>query len=264
MKKILSLLLLSAAPVISLAWGPNGHDAIAYIAERNITEKTAETLSYYLEGRSIVYYANWMDEMRRLAPYKGTLEGHSFAVDANLELRLLEDPTNTLAGGHDDGLFQYLKMVQSIAGGRYKPLSKEEVALAIKKIVHLVGDYHCPAHVRYMGVPSKNIVYNGKKVKYHTFWDSTLITSCHRWNYMEYGYALGRLSEQEEAEITAGDICDWCEETARECRCIHDWVSDGDEFTKQMVYDLALPLADSQLQKAGYRLAKVLNELFGN
>lgn len=270
MKKFLSILALSLIAISSFGWGRNGHDAIAYIADCNLTPKAKEAISYYLDGKSVVYYASWMDEMRHLEPYNGKLEGHSFAVDENLELRLLENPVNDLPGGFDDGLYQYIKLVESLSGGKYKDMSKEDVAFAIKVIVHLVGDYHQPMHVRYLGVESSYrgyqsvfVNFRGQKLRYHKFWDNDSITGVHKWNFMEYGYVLGCLNEDQVKEITEGDIKDWCRETARLCRPIHDWVKEGDNITNALLYNMVVPLAESQIQKAGYRLAKVLNEIFG-
>ena len=41
----------------AFGWGKSGHDAIAYIAECNLTPKAKKNIEKYLDGRSIVYYA---------------------------------------------------------------------------------------------------------------------------------------------------------------------------------------------------------------
>ena len=54
---------------------------------------------------------------------------------------------------------------------------------------------------------------------------------------------------------------DWERENARNCKVIYDWAAPGavlgDDFKLA-----AWSLADSQIQKAGYRLASVLNAIF--
>lgn len=263
MKKfILTIAVLSSLSFSAWGWGNNGHDAIAYIAECNIKESTRTILNKYLDGYSIVYYSSWMDQMRRNPSYAGTLEGHSFAVNEDFEVLLTEDPKNTNYSTKDDGLYLFLQLIESVSGGKYKQMSDEEVARAIKIIVHLVADYHCPSHIRYPKAVSKEIIYADKKQKYHTFWDTAMITRVHKWNYLEYGHALGCLSEAHREEITRGDMISWCEENARLCAPIHEWVNDGDKVTDQLVYEKALPLADLMIQRAGYRLAKVLDEIF--
>ncbi len=68
MKKLL-LLLFAAALSLSAseparAWGREGHETIAKIAERNLTKRAKKRIEKYLGGHSVVYYAKWMDEYR--------------------------------------------------------------------------------------------------------------------------------------------------------------------------------------------------------
>lgn len=39
----------------ALAWGPKGHDVVAYIAECNLTPEAAEKIDKILGGASMVY-----------------------------------------------------------------------------------------------------------------------------------------------------------------------------------------------------------------
>ena len=55
---------------------------------------------------------------------------------------------------------------------------------------------------------------------------------------------------------------EWLHETAVACRVIYDWQRADETYDKQFVLDTYL-LPESQLIKASYRLAAVLNELFG-
>ena len=48
----------------------------------------------------------------------------------------------------------------------------------------------------------------------------------------------------------------------RECAVIYDWAAPGDKLGLSFC-NKAIGLLDHQLIKASYRLAKVLNELFG-
>lgn len=62
------------------AWNRTGHEAIAYIAEQHLTPSAKAAIEKYLDGRSIVYYAAWMDQQHEHIPYK-----HTVAVDADNE-----------------------------------------------------------------------------------------------------------------------------------------------------------------------------------
>lgn len=50
------------------AWNRTGHEAIAYIAEQHLTPSAKAAIEKYLDGRSIVYYAAWMDSSTNTSP----------------------------------------------------------------------------------------------------------------------------------------------------------------------------------------------------
>ena len=52
---------MSLTSVVMWAWGPKGHDVVAEIASRHISKKTAARIDKILEGKTMVYYASWMD-----------------------------------------------------------------------------------------------------------------------------------------------------------------------------------------------------------
>ena len=88
MKKLL-LLLFAAALSLSAseparAWGREGHETIAKIAERNLTKRAKKRIEKYLGGHSVVYYAKWMDEYRQTPEYAFTNDWHTAPVDADL------------------------------------------------------------------------------------------------------------------------------------------------------------------------------------
>lgn len=262
LSKLVSVAFCIACSAPVFGWGRTAHNAIAFIAEQEISERTKTGLSYYLGSGSIVQYAMWMDKMRKSPQHVGTLEGHSFAVDGNCDVLLTETPFSKDPSRRDDGLYGFISMMDSLKNGQYKTLPKSQVSRALKVIIHLVGDYHCPSHIRYPDSMVNRIIFNGRNIKYHSFWDSALIEYGHGWSFSEYAYVLDNISKREKYHLQEGDIVSWCEETAAICAPIHDWVSEGGVFDKYLIYSEALPLADMMIQRAGYRLAKVLDDIF--
>ena len=45
------------------------------------------------------------------------------------------------------------------------------VRLNLMYVIHIVGDMHCPSHVKYPGCKSGCADLNGKKMSYHAMWD---------------------------------------------------------------------------------------------
>ena len=93
-------------------------------------------------------------------------------------------------------------------------------------------------------------------------WDSRLINEKHRWHYTEWQQQLDRCSKEEKAKIAAGTPREWFHETAVDCRYLYDIVKPDDELGPDYL-NANIELAEKQILKAGYRLARVLNELFG-
>ena len=59
MKKFTIALLCTALFLSSFsafAWGPEGHDVVAAIAEKHLTKKAKKALNELLDGKSIIYY----------------------------------------------------------------------------------------------------------------------------------------------------------------------------------------------------------------
>lgn len=237
-------------------WTKIGHDAIAYIAECHLTPKAKANIEKYLDGHSIVYYASWMDKVRMTPEYKHTTKWHSTAVNDEGKYR------------HD---MKHGDVVSAIddAIGRLQnrgEMSDSAVAVDIKILVHAIGDMHCPAHSKFPKHPQGEIKFNlnGNEAQFHSFWDAAP-DNCHRWYYVDYQYQLDRNDDAMREELSKGTPRQWAEECAAENRTVYDWLTPGAKFDKTQTLDVFLKaeaLVDSRIPKAGYRLARVLNELF--
>ena len=60
------------ATMQAFGWGQKGHDVTAYIAECHLTPKAAKQIDKVLDGHSIVYYANWLDNASHTPEYAYT------------------------------------------------------------------------------------------------------------------------------------------------------------------------------------------------
>jgi len=236
------------------AWARIGHDSTTAIAEKHLTPKARATVEKYLDGRSIIYYASWMDEVRATPEYKHTHEWHMGQVDENLR--------STPGARREKG--DCVTAIEEVIAllKNHKRLDPKTVSDNIKYLVHLVGDMHCPGHIYFPGVKNFfNVTLLGQKTTYHAVWDSGLLNLIHNWSYSEYARHLDRATQAEREAMSKGTPADWFHETAKDSRVIYDWgVPDAKldrNFTNAMQ-----PLAEMQIMKGGYRLARLLNELF--
>lgn len=81
----------------------------------------------------------------------------------------------------------------------YRNQNDSTVTVLIRFIVHLVGDMHCPGHVKYPWYKSFKFTLSGKEYGLHNYWDEWALTLSNKWHYLEYGHQLDRCSKRENA-----------------------------------------------------------------
>ena len=80
-------------------------------------------------------------------------------------------------------------------------------------------------------------------------------------HYVEWQQQFDRCTRRLKREIMAGTPRDWFHQTAVECRDIYALAPPGCELGRDFI-NAASPRVERQILRAGYRLAKVLNDLF--
>ena len=150
--KLFLLVLMFCAALPSQAWDRTRHDAIAYIAECNLTPRAKKNIARYLE-HSIVYYASWMDKYRNTPEFRDV--EHVSYVDADMQL------VDTLRKGKTNCVVELMRAVERLKD--YRNMSDSLVRLNLMYVIHIVGDMHCPSHVKYPGCKSGRADLNGKK-----------------------------------------------------------------------------------------------------
>lgn len=262
MKRLLIFAFAAVLPLLfadeALAWGREGHETIAKLAERHLTDRARKRIERYLGNHSIVYYAKWIDEYRNTPEYHFTTYWHTAPVNAELRY---DDSLLTPRGNAVQALEDAVARLRD-----YRSLDDSTVCVNLKYIIHLVGDMHCPAHVKYTTYNMKYDVYFGEgskaqKFYVHHVWDNEIIHACRIWSVTEWAGELDRLSKRERLAIQQGTPRDWIHDCAVDCEVQFEWAK-PDSCLGQDFLNKALPLVESQLRKAGYRLAAVLNELF--
>lgn len=256
MKRTVFIILCALCCTGAFAWDSKGHATIAVIANDNIKPSTKKQIEKYL-GHSIIYYASWMDQYRFEPEYRFTSYCHVFPADS----QCLYAP----AGDKPDAVSLLEQAIETVKDRRNR--TDSAVVVSLKYIIHLVGDMHCPTHVKYKGVTTKFNVYVNKKssstkTAYHSIWDGTVINRrTGSLSPTEVASELARLDKKEIKSVQAGTPRQWADECAGFCRPIYDMAEDGSVLDRHWFIE-AWPLARHQLTFAGYRLAKVLDECF--
>ncbi len=248
----------------AMAWGGLGHRTVAEIAERNLTKKAKTNIEKYTKGAPLSSYAMWMDKVGKdpVLGRKGATKGwHASLVVANCETS--QELRDKYRKGRDSatGLLQMAKVLSN-----RKNESDSMVMFALKSAIHMVGDMHCPAHLRY--TDNKNtcwfkVNYHGKKVLLHSAWDNDIVQlKYNKTDWVAFAKHLDTYNKKQKKKAANGWVDEWLEDAARDIRPTLSWgVVKGDHLDSE--FDAkAYPLAELQIRKAGYQLAKYLNTVF--
>lgn len=250
-----SCISLSFISTDALAWGQKGHDVTCDIAQRHLSRKASKEISKLLDGRSIVYWANWLDNASHTPAFAYTKTWHYKNIDAD------ETYETALVNENGDVLTAIDAQIAALKSGE---LNKEAAATSLKMLVHLMGDLHCPMHMGHRSDLGGNrwqlqFFNNGKNL--HSIWDTDLIESAHKWNHSEWADELDRADKAEIREITAGTPYDWGRETYLQATEIYKATPVGSKLSYDDVSAWA-PTIEQQLLRGGRRLAAVLNDIF--
>jgi hypothetical protein len=283
---VMGALCLSSVP--AFAWGDEGHEVIALIADHYLEPHVRERVQTMLAGddseltaRDIAHEATWADKYRdsdrnsSKERYNRTRNWHF--VDLELD-GADEDRACFGHPGLPPGTDASLGPAQDCVIDKIDEFSAElknprtdvpERRLALQYILHFVGDVHQPLHAsddhdqggnrkiaRAPGIRSNNL---------HHDWDSEFVARLGA-NETEIGRRLiANISDAQRRRWSAGTPADWAMEAYSAAKShAYGLLSAAGrpnhyELTAEYVDD-ATAVTAKQLSKAGVRLAYVLNQ----
>lgn len=259
----------------ALAWGPVGHETVAHIAEDNLTPKATAAIAAIL-GRdtSLADVANYADQIRPMRPE--TAPWHFIDIpDRTSGLGETDEPTFCVSGNCVVDQIGF-----DVAGLQNASTAPDQRAQFLKFLVHFVGDVHQPLHcandddrggndkwVRYVkpGTHGK-----GRKFKLHAAWDGLLDFGTTTEDARELASQLeDKIGDDQMKEWSSGTPADWAWESFK---IAHDTIYSEFSPSKTDAQGVPLPkdyygtkmrgIVETQIEKAGIRLAMVLNDIF--
>ena len=252
---VISVLLLSAAVQDILAWGQKGHDVTCEIAGRHLNRKARKAVDRLLEGKSMVYWSNWLDNASHTPEYAYTKTWHYKNVDAGVRY---EDAPLEPKGDVVSAIKEQVRILED------KVSSTAQKRQALKMLVHLVGDIHQPMHMGHktdLGGNQWPVIFFGKQMNLHGIWDTDVLERGHKWSYEEWANEIDRTDKALRREIVRGTPDDW----ARETFALATEVYNSTPQNAKLSYDYVArwtPVVERQLLRGGLRLAHLLNKVF--
>ena len=259
-------LLLGFAPPAG-AWGQLGHRTIAVIAEASLTPAAREFVANKLGSVSMAAVASWADSVTKDPRYPGSIWYHFEKMPDGVSyldnLRALPDRQRSKGGAVAAILVANDVLRDPRASARAQ-------AVALKFLVHLVGDLHQPLHTgrpEDKGGVSIKLEWFGTPMSLHRVWDSGLILTghpdlfpagiCTRAASLVYAEYLARQFVGKRI-ATEMNVEGWLDES----RAIRPAAYEPIYLTDQAQYQAKhLEEIDGRIYAAGLRLARMLNDI---
>ena len=265
-----------------LAWGDLGHQVTALIAYRHLTGAAKNRLDALLAADAdsltapdFAHRASWADRYRDT--HRETLAWHFVDVEidhpdlnaACFGFPPLQGGLVASAGPAQDCIVN--KIIEFEAELRDPATSSAERLLALKFLIHFIGDLHQPLHAADHDDRGGNCIGlapspDGHDTNLHAYWDVGTVEAL--------GTSASAIATELDARITPGEWRGWSQGDVKA------WALESFELGRKDVYSLAsrpecsdhrtvalTPEYEStaakdaaiQLEKAGVRMATVLN-----
>lgn len=250
-----------------LAWGGEGHQVVALIAEERLTDQAREGIRELLGPDvdiSDAEIVNWADQIKR--ERRRTSPWHY--VNIPLEAKAYDAKRD---GNDGNNLIDRLDAFETMLADSTRP--KEARIEALKFIIHFAGDVHQPLHCAerngdrggntcLVWMPTSK----GKASNLHTVWDTSMLRGyIGKTPIADYSAELAKRVTDEQLKLwTSGRPETWANES-HDVAAAHAYanVPEGEatRLTEKYVADNR-PVIEEQLQRGGIRLAFILNRAF--
>jgi hypothetical protein len=245
----------------AFAWGPVGHKIVAQIAENQLSYEAKSAISRLLPNQSLAEVSTWADEIKSQRVWDKSKAWHFVNLrDGETYESIQHEPEGDVI----TAINQMINILKSSS------TSFNDRQIALKFLVHLVGDIHQPLHV---GRPSDRggndikVVFEGDSLNLHQLWDSAMIDK-QQMDYLRYTQFLERLGLNTSsfylAEFPFKDVVN---ESLSARNQIYNFGSStslygANELNANYMRN-NLTQMNNRLLLGGKRLAAILNQLFG-
>lgn len=259
--KIVKLLILAGMLAASSysqtvhAWGQTGHRVTGQIAELYLSPEANAAISLILENEGLAEISTYADDKRsNPAHYWQKVAGpyHYVTVPKGKTYSEVGAPEK---GDSYTAIQMYTKTLKD-------PLSsRSDKQLALKMVVHIIGDLHQPLHAgdgTDRGGNDVKVEFFWEDSNLHRVWDSGLIDRS-QLSYTEwYNFLAPKISAEQAAAWQTTDPLVYIAESVK----IRDTIYPNSEnLSWQYLYDHS-PVLKLRLQQAGVRIAAHLNQAF--
>jgi len=267
------ILLCGLCPLPGWAWGREGHRLTALVAEQYLTPETKAQVAALLSADSksketLAGIAPWADEYRSEHPE--TAPWHFVDIpkdqakfDRNRDCPLsASDPKSPWRDCVTDRILYFEGRLGDTS------LSEKERAIALKFLVHLIGDIHQPFHAMGddRGGNNIHVTFMGSSVcdsgncNLHGVWDDSIIAErgLNEQKYLDL--LLQEIKDNHWERMAGGEPTTWANISHH--YAVEAYAPNGALLMRDY-YEAEVQVVDAELALGGLRLARVLNRILG-
>lgn len=258
------LLLLSILPVsiFLLSWGVTGHRTIGKIAENHLSAQAKAAIQGLLGHESLADVSTWADEVSSTPEYRQTGSWHYLNLPPGLTYPEFQ---KQVEGVTKANVYSALQKNEEILTS--KNSTRAQKIEALKFVVHFVGDLHQPMHISRAEDKGGNTIqlnYEGKGINLHSLWDSYLLDH-QGLNYEQLAEKYDRITPQQIRQWQGDPLIKWIWESYEVSARLY---AEADAIKGRSIdeayYKTHIGIVADRIQRAGIRLAGVLNDIFKN
>jgi len=257
-KSLLTLVLAAAL----LSWGVTGHRTIGKIAEGHLTSPAKAAVHELIGDTTLAEISTWPDEVRSQPAYRNTAPWHYINLPLGLSFAGFE---TTVKGMSQTNVYSALRQQEQILGSAAS--TRIQKVEALKYIVHFVGDLHQPMHVSREEDKGGNTIqlnYDGNGTNLHALWDSKLIDH-QGLSYEQMAEKYDHATPAQVKQWQSDPLIQWIWESYQASSKLY---AEVDAMKSRAIddsyYQAHIAIVQDRIEKAGVRLAGVLNSIFQN
>ncbi|HMI04305.1 MAG TPA: S1/P1 nuclease [Pedobacter sp.] len=257
-KIVIIAIVFSYVPVTAGAWGMLGHRIVGQIAENHLSAKARKALRAILGDESTAMASNWGDFIKSDPAYNYLYNWHFVNLPEGLDKRGVDAFLD-----EEKAANVYNKIPEMIAVLKDTKSTADQKKLALRLLIHLVGDLNQPMHTARKDDLGGNKVYVtwfGEKSNLHRVWDESLI-GYQELSYTEYAAAIDHPTKDQLNAWKSASLKDFVYGSYVACNKIYANTKAEDKLSYKYNFDF-VGLLNEQLLKGGICLANILNDTY--
>jgi len=257
MRRLVLVFWLAAVPPV-YSWGVAGHNLVARLAAARLSPKAAAAVAEILgPDATLTSVSSWADRIRNDRRETGPWHYVDIQItDAHLDMKRDCPDGNCV-------LAKIAEFERTLKDRSAEPEKRKE---ALMFLVHFLGDMHQPLHCsdhHDKGGNEVKLSFFGRQTNLHSLWDSGLLARMGTEDELFTELNQG-LTPKRTKKFAKGKLKDWAEQSHRQGQLVVygnlPKPEAGTEIALAGEYEQpAVPVVKEQLERAGARLAKVLN-----